>query len=398
MTSPYDDFPRSAFWRTAVADVAALDIDGIAAPKFILSREDRVATLGSCFAQHIGRELRRRGYNWFEAERPIPGFPPEVDAAFHYGVFSFRTGNIYTPRALIQWLDWATGAAKPPADYWTAEARVVDPFRPAIEPEGFDDEVAAAAARHATLSAIAASLRKIDVVVFTLGQTEAWRDRDGGHVFAVCPGTAGGTFDAGRHEFVNFSYADCLADMERAIAHLRHANPRIKVILTVSPVPMVATASGQHVLVANTRTKSTLRAVATTLAESHPDVDYFPSYELITQPPFRAMFYDPNLRTVCRAGVDFVMSRFFAAHGADDAAATGAADDAPGRRRRQRAGRNRPEQRAESRPPRRGASRATATITTAATTGPAAADSAEDDLVCEEIMLDAALASRRERV
>ena len=61
--------------------------------------------------------------------------------------------------------------------------------------------------------------------------------------------------------------------------------------------------------------KSTLRAVAGDLARSHDNVDYFPSYEIISSFPFKGMFYEPNLRSVDSAGVDHVMTQFFAGFG-----------------------------------------------------------------------------------
>ena len=107
-------------------------------------------------------------------------------------------------------------------------------------------------------------------------------------------------------------------------------------LLTVSPVPMTATANDEHVLVASTHTKSVLRAVAGELAREEPAIDYFPSYEIITAPPFRASHFQPNMREVAPAGVEFVMSRFLGeavqppppgADGATDADAEPDCDD-----------------------------------------------------------------------
>ena len=90
-------------------------------------------------------------------------------------------------------------------------------------------------------------------------------------------------------------------------------------MLTVSPVPLTATASGQHVLTATMHSKSLLRAVASTLVQGQTRVDYFPSYEIITHPAYRGRFYAPNLRSVRPEGVDHVMTSFFQ----DQAAAFG---------------------------------------------------------------------------
>jgi hypothetical protein len=87
-------------------------------------------------------------------------------------------------------------------------------------------------------------------------------------------------------------------------------NPRMRFLLTVSPVPLTATAEKQHILAATTYSKSVLRAAAGFLAQTRQDVDYFPSYELIAQFPTHGKFYESNLRSVKKEGVDFVMAHF----------------------------------------------------------------------------------------
>jgi hypothetical protein len=63
--------------------------------------------------------------------------------------------------------------------------------------------------------------------------------------------------------------------------------------------------------VATTQSKATLRAIAGDLASWEDAITYFPSYELIASHPMRGNFFNPDLRTVSEAGVDFVMSHFF---------------------------------------------------------------------------------------
>ena len=79
-------------------------------------------------------------------------------------------------------------------------------------------------------------------------------------------------------------------------------------------VPLVATAEDKHVIVSTTASKSILRASAEHMSRSHANVDYFPSYEVITAPAFGGMFFGANKRGVRPEGVKFVMSHFFAVH------------------------------------------------------------------------------------
>jgi hypothetical protein len=102
--------------------------------------------------------------------------------------------------------------------------------------------------------------------------------------------------------------------MENAFTFIRSINPEMKFILTVSPVPWMATAYDMNVIVATTYSKSVLRAAAGYLAEKYEFVDYFPSYEIISSHVMRAQFYEADMRTVSMHGVRHVMSHFFSQH------------------------------------------------------------------------------------
>ncbi|MDZ7905328.1 MAG: GSCFA domain-containing protein [Cypionkella sp.] len=325
MNHPYTNLPADRFWRTGVADLDPLKIAGLWQPKFPIGPEAKISTAGSCFAQHFSRALVARGYGWCDFEMSPPGLSAQLAHDFNYGVFSFRTGNIYTPKMLRQWLEWAFGDVDVPQECWEMEGRFYDPFRPAIEPRGFASAAEVALSRQTTLAAIRNAVQHSDVFVFTMGLTESWANVENGVEYAVCPGTIAGQFDAAAHVFVNHAYGALLDDLNAAMAILRSENSSLQVLLTVSPVPLTATASGAHVLTATSLSKSILRAVAHAACEGRVDVDYFPSYEIITSPAYRGRFFAPNLRQVLPEGVDHVMASFFA----DQAAQFGAAKPAP---------------------------------------------------------------------
>src|SRR3546814_18373073 len=62
--------------------------------------------------------------------------------------------------------------------------------------------------------------------------------------------------------------------MEQFLKRLKAINPRVKVVLTVSPVPLIATYEPAHVLCATTYSKSVLRVAATMLARGRAWVAY----------------------------------------------------------------------------------------------------------------------------
>jgi len=310
MRHPYDDLPSDALWRTAVADPDPFDIAGMAKGVTQIAKTDAVATAGSCFAQHISRRLRTNGFRFVDVEPAPPGLE-QRSAEFGYGLYSARYGNIYTSRQLVQLLGRAIGKFKPQDNVWQTNGRFYDPFRPSIEPGGFSsaEEMLEVQAGH--LQAVKRMFKRANVFVYTMGLTETWIDRADGAAYPTCPGTIAGHFDSERHAFVNLTHAEVMADMKAFLKRVWRINPGLRVILTVSPVPLTATASGQHVLPATTYSKSVLRAVAGELSATYPNVSYFPSYEIITAPVFGGQFFESNQRSVKSQGVDFVMKTFF---------------------------------------------------------------------------------------
>jgi GSCFA family len=330
--NPYAALPPHAFWRTGVAEPGLSGMTDLWQSKWSLPANAHFATFGSCFAQHISRALQARKVPWVNAE-PAPGrMPAALAAMYNYNVYSARTANIYTAAQLRLLLTMAMGqAGVDAAEVWESEGRFFDSLRPAIEPQGFASRDEALLSRQSMLRALRASAEEADVFVFTLGLTEGWQSLETGQPYAMCPGTAGGTFDANLHGFVNYRAAGIRADLEASLALLQSVNADIRLLLTVSPVPLTATASGQHVLLATTRSKAVLRGVAGEFAEDMACVDYFPSYEVITGPQTKSAFYEANLRSVLPEGVAVVMGHFFA----------GLRLDAPARERADTGGRAR---------------------------------------------------------
>lgn len=316
--SPYASLPAKHFWRQAVANVSPGQVDPVDAPAFRIDLQTIVATAGSCFAQHISRQLKKRGFNHLLAEPAPAGTSASEAARLNYGVYSARYGNLYTTRQLLQLLQRARGGFTPREPAWQRnDGRWVDPFRPEIVPEGFPDAASVETARAEHLAAVRRMFETVEVFIFTLGLTEAWRSREDGAVFPLAPGVVAGAFDPARHEFVNFGIAEVQADLDEFLRLLREINPRVRVLLTVSPVPLVASYEDRHVLVSTTYSKSVLRVAAEEAARRHPGCAYFPSYEIVTGSFNRGAYFEADLRSVNAAGVDHVMRLFFTHYAPD---------------------------------------------------------------------------------
>jgi len=310
--NPYATQPNFAFWRRAVAGVPPFALDPMIAAPFVISPEDKVATAGSCFAQHIARNLAAKGLQYFVPERAPEGMSAAEASLRNFGTFSARYGNIYTARQLLQLFQRADGQFQPELSVWRGKGdELFDPFRPQIQPEGYSSERELLRDRETHLGIVRDMFRELDVFVFTLGLTEAWISRADGAVIPIAPGVAGGAWDPLEYEFKNFTVADVTKDVHEFMRAFRSVNKNAKVILTVSPVPLVATYENRHVLVSTVYSKSVLRVAADEISKSWPNVSYFPSYEIITFNGNYRGYFESDLRSVNESGVQHVMRIFF---------------------------------------------------------------------------------------
>jgi hypothetical protein len=329
--SPYQGLPDHHFWRRMMEQTAASEVDPVRRAGWQIARSDKVATAGSCFAQHISKALSGRGFRFLVTEAG-----DELDAQERterqYGVFSARYGNIYTARQLVQLFDRAYGRFSPADVSWQRpDGRYVDPFRPQVEPQGFASEAEVVAAREHHLAAVRAMFEQLDVFLFTLGLTESWQRKSDGAVFPLAPGVVAGSYDSECYGFINFQVAEVLGDIQEAVRRIRSVNRRARLVFTVSPVPLIATYEDRHVLVSTVESKSILRAAIGQAAAADPGIEYFPSYEIITGQHARGAYFGPDLRSVTEEGVAHVMRVFlkhFTDAQADPAVPAAVPDDA----------------------------------------------------------------------
>src|SRR5437867_666407 len=254
---PYQEIPRYSRWKQGVNDgfdtrelIAGLCFRG-------LHEGDRVFSAGSCFASNIVPYLEKSGITYVRTEKRPQALSALKDG-LGYESFSARFGNIYTSRQFLQLLLRCTRQWTPKEDRWRTRAGLVDPFRPGLAYlAGSDAEFDALTQSH--LSATKEAIEMATVVIFTLGLTEAWHAADGA-VFPVCPGTLAGEFDPAKHHFINFTTAQVTEDLVECRHQISRHNSNARFVVTVSPVPLTATATGKHVVVASLESKAILRA------------------------------------------------------------------------------------------------------------------------------------------
>ena len=227
-------------------------------------------------------------------------------------MYSARYGNIYTVRQLLQLAQEVADEWTPQNYIWEKNGKFFDALRPAVEPEGLDSPEEVIRHREFHVSRVKELFGSLDLFIFTLGLTEMWVHKESGTVYPTAPGTLAGDFDEEIFEFQNSCFDQIHKDMNEFVKVLTRirGGRSFNIILTVSPVPLTATASGRHVLTSTSYSKSTLRAIAG-LWSDKPFADYFPSYEIVTNPRMNSMAFSDNLRSVRDETVEIVMKHFF---------------------------------------------------------------------------------------
>lgn len=303
---PYNTDKQGMFWRTAVAEInpETSTLSEII-PALPIQAHHKITSVGSCFAQYIGHWLQQHGYQYCQSK------------LLQHETASFALGNVYTPRALLQWLTFSDDELAQYSIYQhPVSQHFIDLLLPNLNPEGYHNKADLLEARKAVIEEIKYQLSHSDCFIFTLGLIEAWQDTLG-ICYPSCPGVKQGEYHADIYTLKVFQFSDILSDLTQLIEVVTSINPTIKCVLTVSPVPLTATATEQHVLVANSYAKAVLRAVAGQFCEQHAQVSYFPSFDLITMPGLKDFRYQQNRRTISSAGVNFVMSHWGQALGLD---------------------------------------------------------------------------------
>ncbi|ADB39708.1 GSCFA domain-containing protein [Spirosoma linguale] len=146
-------------------------------------------------------------------------------------------------------------------------------------------------------------IRECRVIIITLGLSEVWEDRETGLVMNCSPLMEMWRTYPERFTKRVVSCFETVEQLENIYALLKRYCPDdFKVIVTVSPIPLANSFRDVDVAVANTASKSILRAAAEEWTSRHQNVHYFPSYEIILNSRQEAVwtedFRHPNVESI----------------------------------------------------------------------------------------------------
>ncbi len=267
---------------------------------FSFDADARIFASGSCFARNIEKALHFINFNVVSSPTDIP-LPPSAGQPF-------QIYNKYTVHSILNELNWALAAKEPDQEALLVELaddKYVD-LQIAAGVTGTKDEMLAL--RQAFNNSFRAA-NTADVIILTLGLVECWFDTETGVYLNAAPPMPALKRYPGRFEYHTLDYEDILNALEQidGLLNKRRAEP-VKMLITISPVPLVSTFRDQDVLIANTYSKSVQRAAVESFCKTH-QADYFPSYETVTLSDMKYAWINKDFRHVRQETVDRIMAQ-----------------------------------------------------------------------------------------
>ena len=241
---------------------------------FMATPSDTFFIVGSCFARNIEEWLIESGVRVLSTEFDLMDLG--ATTARKTGIF-----NKYTPQSILQEFQWASGEREfderlilgVGSQFYDAQLRSNTGF-------GTLEQMLQ---RREQIREYFAQAFEADIIVITLGLTETWFDHEANAFLNATPDPKAMAANKERFSFHNLGAEECLSLLREMHGIIkRHGKEGQRVVITVSPVPLGRTFSGEDIIVANMTSKTTLRVAAKTFADETEGVDYFPSYEAVT--------------------------------------------------------------------------------------------------------------------
>lgn len=222
----------------------------------------RIVTIGSCFADVMGRRL--------------------VDHKLT--VLNNPFGTIFNPVSIAKLLTMALHGISPDENRYVERDGVwfhYD-FHSSLWASSQED---LRVMLKTCLTQTADAIRNADFLLLTLGSAVVYRHIETGKVVANCHKMPGSQFEKYLYQIDHLR-----DDLTRLLKMLRKANSKLKVLLTVSPVRHT-----RDTLPLNAVSKSMLRVIAHELTVWNDWILYFPAYELMVDDLRDYRFYEADL-------------------------------------------------------------------------------------------------------
>jgi ectoine hydroxylase-related dioxygenase (phytanoyl-CoA dioxygenase family) len=248
----------------------------------ILDKSTAIGTAGSCFAFEIAKAFQEHGYNYVVTERAddksdgviVDGYTP----GDKYAKFSANYGILFNTPSLKQLAQKAFGEKQFKKFLVDAgNGYYTDPYRENVffaSPQAYLNDYD----KH--IEAIQQSLLQSEVFIFTAGLNECWELPD---QTVISRNPRHGFHQLMKHRVLTVQ--ENVDNIKAFYEIVKKWNPKLKLILSLSPIPLLATGRSEthHILEANTHSKAVLRVALDQVVAELEDVYYLPSYEYVNE-------------------------------------------------------------------------------------------------------------------
>ncbi len=274
-------------------------------PKFRLAADDVFFCIGSCFARNLEEHLIYRRLPVLSRSVPFGDRTARPNGAV----------NKYAPASILNELRWALAEQPFPEASLIEEDGAWRDLHLAARAPALP--LAQVRERRAQVRRYFERVRDASVLVVTLGLVETWYDAHADVMLNAAPTPGMTRRFPGRFRLVVTDYTENVTILREIYDVVnRFARRSVRIVVSVSPVPMSETFTGRDVVIANAYSKSTLRAAAEDSARAYANVDYYPSYEAITVSNRSLTYNAGDDLHVLDAAVQLVAAHFLQSYGA----------------------------------------------------------------------------------
>lgn len=246
-----------------------------------LSLQDKVLTIGSCFAEVIGGRLQQN----------------KVDVLVN------PFGTIFNPLSVCLLLQAAAGKPYNFEQHLVQHNGIWHAYDLHSSLSSPDKELLLQQIAE-RLQRTNEQLQQASLLIVTFGTAVAYKLHMGGKVVANCHKLPAKSF-----ERVLLQTEEMKQAFEQLLLQLRQINPSLNVLLTVSPVRHI-----KETLTINSVSKATLRVLCHQLEEAHQNVQYFPAFEMMMDDLRDYRFYKQDMIHPTEVAEDYIWQKFVAAY------------------------------------------------------------------------------------
>ena len=243
---------------------------------FKIKREDKIFTIGSCFAREVDSALSYLGFSVIS----------KADETETINNVALASGdfNKYNVLSIEHDIAEALGITVRSDSYlFLKSGKNNDSFVDPILGGSHKGSISDLKQRRAHYNSTMQKIKEADVVIITLGLAEVWYHEKTKTFLNLAPPASALHGERDDFSVLVLEYNDIFASLSRILEMLKqNLKDNFKLLITVSPVPLLSTFRDQDCLVANTYSKSVQRAAVEQFVKINENVDYFPSYEFVS--------------------------------------------------------------------------------------------------------------------